>query len=181
MKKFVEFWNRIYYSLYSFHYFVGHFIVGKMAEVLLLRPIYAIPLVKRRLTNFGITWEGMLKTCNDFVENRKDSRLMGIVNVSITYVLYGIEFYVFVVLWLIFGDHLLSIIFDNLKLFCIISGGLCILFCQFTIWKNNQYLKYFRKFDKESLKKRIVWCIGTQLFCVALAVGCYFICKMNCR
>ncbi len=46
MKRIEMLFNRIYFSIYSLLYFTNRFVIGKIIEILISRPLYSIPWVR---------------------------------------------------------------------------------------------------------------------------------------
>ena len=53
MKRIEMLFNRIYFSIYSLLYFTNRFVIGKIIEILISRPLYSIPWVRQRLEKIG--------------------------------------------------------------------------------------------------------------------------------
>ena len=152
----MEFWNRVYYSLYDFHYFWCEYLLGRMLERI-HRPFY--PSVKQE------EYDEIRGVIRNLKENPRGGLLMIYTSYSMTYILVGIEICFISMLQMIAGISCWSIgILPQL----IIIGGLSMLFCYFVLWKNDRYLEYFQKYRKESIKKRTIWVVATQLFCILL-------------
>lgn len=156
--QFVSFWNRVYYSLYDFHYFWSEYLLGRMLERM-HRPFYS-----------SVTQEeydeirGVIKNLK---EAPRGGLLMIYTSYSMTYILVGIEICIICMLQMIAGINFWTIGFLPLL---IIIGGLSMLFCYFVLWKKDRYLENFQKYRKESIRKRTVWVVATQLFCILLFV-----------
>ena len=156
--QFVSFWNRVYYSLYDFHYFWSEYLLGRMLERM-HRPFYS-----------SVTQEeydeirGIIKNLK---ENPKGGLLMIYTSYSMTYILVGIEICIICMLQMIAGINCWSI---GIIPLLIIIGGLSMLFCYFVLWKKDRYLENFQKYRKESIRKRTEWVVATQLFCILLFV-----------
>ena len=156
--QFVSFWNRVYYSLYDFHYFWSEYLLGRILERM-HRPFYS-----------SVTQEeydeirGIIKNLK---ENPKGGLLMIYTSYSMTYILVGIEICIICMLQMIAGINCWSI---GIIPLLIIIGGLSMLFCYFMLWKKDRYLENFQKYRKESIRKRTVWVVATQLFCILLFV-----------
>ena len=70
MKKFEEFYNRIFFALYSLLYFIRHYVIGPIIEIVFARPFYAIPWVKRRLKDkYGWDYEGWRNAANSHLDD----------------------------------------------------------------------------------------------------------------
>ena len=123
--QFVSFWNRVYYSLYDFHYFWSEYLLGRMLERM-HRPFYS-----------SVTQEeydeirGIIKNLK---ENPKGGLLMIYTSYSMTYILVGIEICIICMLQMIAGINCWSI---GIIPLLIIIGGLSMLFCYFVLWKKD--------------------------------------------
>ena len=93
--------------------------------------------------------------------------LMIYTSYSMTYILVGIEICIICMLQMIAGINCWSI---GIIPLLIIIGGLSMLFCYLVLWKDDRYLEYFQRYRKESIRKRAVWVVATQLFCILLFV-----------
>lgn len=169
MSTFSYFWNRIYYSLYCILCFISHS-WGNVLKMILCRPLYSIPFVRRRLAMYGFTYETWIEYVLNFWENPKSGMQMFFLNGAITYIVLLLILLFINILYCIFGIEIRILLFDNLELCFIILGVLSISFCQNIIWKKDSYLNYFSHFEKESRKKKTVWCIGTILLTVLLTI-----------
>lgn len=175
MLPFLEFWNRIYFSLYSILLYISHYVLGSVLEYLFIRPLYSFPIIRRRLKKNGLTsYKTWIKTADSYYENPRTGQLMYFTNGAITYVLLGLWLLCFNIFYIVFGVSVRTFMFTHLKFIIILITGLSILFCQIVIWHKERYIKYFDQFNKEGLNKRIVWCIGTLAFCIILTVAIYF-------
>lgn len=123
--QFMEFWNRVYYSLYDFHYFWSEYLLGRMLERI-HRPFY--PSVKQE------EYDEIRGVIRNLKENPKGGLLMIYTSYSMTYILVGIEICFICMLQMIAGINCWSIgILPQL----IIIGGLSMLFCYFVLWKKR--------------------------------------------
>lgn len=115
--KVIEFWNRIYYSIYCILTF-SNITAGTMA-IVVISPILICAHI----------------------------------------------------LAIVYGAGAKALLFNHYGLILIILFLLCLLFEYIVLWKDSRYLKYFSKFEKESRKKKITWCIGVAIYCIILLVA----------
>ncbi len=162
--------NRICYSWYSIIH-AEYRIIDKIFDWPFRHLIYPIPFVKRRWAKYG------MKTFED-VQNWYGRNMETFEEFSLDY--YSSTFTVaapFMTLLILgnliqyFGEVLPR---EYFKLSFIILGIGAWFSCYFTIWKNDIYIGYFRKFKEESRKKKTAWCIGTVILYILLTVVWFF-------
>lgn len=177
MDSLILFGNRLYFSLYNILYFFTHYILGSLLRVCFYRPLYSIPLVKRRIDKLYSNYDMWIKSVNDIYENPKSGQLMFFVNAAITYVILLLFLLFFSVLYSLYGIGVRMFFFEHLKPLFVFFIAFAIIFCKIVIWRNNSYLRYFSIFEKEPLMNKIVWCIGTVFFTAVLTILTIFIFK----
>lgn len=175
MDSFILFWNRLYFSQYNILYFFTHYILGFLLRACFYRPLYSIPLVKRRIDKLYSNYDTWIKSVNDIYENPKSGQLMFFVNAAITYVILLLFLLFFSVLYSLYGIGVRMFFFEHLKPLFVFFIAFAIIFCKIIIWKNDSYLRYFSIFEKEPLMNKIVWCIGTVFFTAILTILTIFI------
>lgn len=170
MDGFILFWNRLYYSQYKIFYCLTHNLLGFLLKYCFFRPLYSIPVVKRRIDSLYSDYNTWIKSVNNIYENPQSGMLMFFTNAAITYVIILLFLLTANILYIIYGVGVRFFLFEHLKLFFVFIIGLAILFCQIVIWKKDSYLRYFAIFEKEGLKKKVLWCVGTVLLTVFLTI-----------
>lgn len=169
MDKFMLFWNRLYFSLYEILYFI-HYLLGCIIRFFFCRPLYSIPIVKRRIDSLYSNYNTWIKSVSGIYENPQSGILMYYTNAAITYVIILIFLLLANVLYVIYGIGVRMFFFEHLKLIFVFIIVFAILFCEIIIWRNDYYLRCFSIFEKESLRKKIIWCIATVFITGVLTV-----------
>lgn len=162
------FLNRVNYSLYNILYYINLYLIDKPLKVLIFRPLYAIPFIRKRLKKNGFTTlESCINYSNDYV-----NKSMGVYyhSMMMAYVITSPWFLLAVVLEILIGDSFRTLWFDHLLAFVIFVFGFSLLISERFLWKNNRDEKYFSILKKEDVRKRIKWTLGTFLYCVLYAV-----------
>ena len=162
------FLNRIYYSLYNINFFIGHYVIGKPIIFLFARPLYCIPFVRKRLAKFGLTFESWTKISEDtsdrILSDKYTIRFMA-------FVLFSPFLLLAETLMILIGNSFRTLLFENFLLFLIIVVVVTYLINYRFVWKNNRYfIKYLPILEKETMKKKVLWGVGTFLYCISALV-----------
>lgn len=162
------FLNRIYYSLYNINFFIGHYVFGKPIILLFAWPLYCIPFVRKRLAKFGLTFESWTKISEDtsdrIMSYKYTRRFMA-------FVLFSPFLLLAEILMILIGNSFRTLLFENLLLFLIIVTVVTYLINDRFVWKNDRYfIKYLPVFEKETMKKKVLWGVGTFLYCISSLV-----------
>lgn len=167
MLHFELFLNRIYYSLHNINFFISHYVFGKPIVALFAWPLYCIPFVKKHLEKKGLDFKSWMKISNDSADNMLGSfytsRFMSFILMSPFLLL--AEILIFLI-----GESFRVLLFDNLLLFFVVIGIATYLICDRFVWKDDRYQKYFLVFEKEEVKKKVVWGLGTFLYLILCPV-----------
>jgi len=172
MQKFVEFYNRVYYSVYCICCFWDRNVFGKITECLICRPLYRLDFTKRRLKKYGWdTYEKWIGAINNTTGNLSSPICQ--------YFCSGAMAAIFIFTFLTFIQFLVGICGSEGKWFfhnhfgkiLIVLAGLDYLLAWKLSWKNGRDQKYFAKFQKESRKKRVVWNVGVLLYSIFILVA----------
>ncbi len=144
-----------------------HFLSNKVNPALLL---YKIPYFKRRIKkNYGI--DNPLEWYNKFWTDEKDG--MGI-NFFTSEYLFGIIYLIFISFGIITIGLIKPEIASNLFYFIVIfvfPFVVSYLICNYLVFKNDEYLKYFDEFKNWNKKERrinILSSIGVIIFAIIL-------------
>ncbi len=173
--RFDIFYNRIYYCTYVISLFLHNYVIGKIYEWFLFRPLYKFRFVRRRYQKlYG--WNSLdefIKGLNcphaDFNSvflNNHSNMLMGYIEIVTLLFLINI-----VMMTPRVGTWLRNIVFNHVFLFLMILGSFVLIIDYNFLWSNNKHKKYFEVFDKESSLKRKVWSLGVFLYCVIIFIG----------
>jgi hypothetical protein len=74
-------------------------------------------------------------------------------------------------LMILIGNSFRTLLFENLLLFLIILVVVTYLINYRFVWKNNRYfIKYLPILKKEPMKKKVLWGVGTFLYCISALV-----------
>ena len=172
------FLNRLLYSLYNLIYYSGLLIYAAV-ELLMQRPLYCLPFWKKRLKEkYGI---------NTFKEYKDSARCILYKSIDhpasgftlyylagLALLLLALPIYLVINIWMIcYGPNAYEIVGRHL----ILVVGLGIvpswIIGDIVYWKKNRYLSYFATFEKEDIKTKIAWTIGTTL-ALCLLIITYF-------
>ena len=158
------FLNKVYYSLYNINFFIGHYVFGKPIVALFARPLYCIPFVRKHLEKKGLTFDSWTKISQDtsdrILSDKYTIRFMSFVLLSPFLLLAE-------TLMILIGNSFRTLLFENLLLFLIILVVVTYLINYRFVWKNDLYFtKYLPILEKEPMKKKVLWGIGTFLYCI---------------
>lgn len=164
--------NRIYYSLHNINFFISHYVFGKPIVALFAWPLYCIPFARKHLKKKGMTFESWMKISNDTADY-----ISGSYNIHffMSHVLYSPFLFTAAILQILIGESFHALFFNNLLLFLIIISTVNYLICHRFVWKNDRYKKFFRDFKKEGVKKKVIWGLGTFLYCILYPVLLIFL------
>lgn len=176
IKKLDVFLNRIYYALYSFnHYFVRA--IGFCINMTLGKLLYGLPFVRRGIRKtYGITsFDGYCKIAEQTVYNLMVRTTSGAGAFYMSYLstlLFSLPNFLLIHLWLLLGGMPAWHIYGKgLFLFVLLGTVPSWILCEKVFWKKDRYLKYFKKFEKESRVRKVLWAIGVMLTLVLLIVA----------
>lgn len=174
--KFESFLNRVYYAFYSFNYYVGR-MMQIFVDWTFGRLFYSFPFVRKRIEKlYGITsFEEYCRFTNDTAFNivgKSTSPFVSYFMSCLSILLFSLPIFILVNLWLLFGGMPAWHIFGKGLFFFVLLGTVpSLLLCKSLVWKNDRYLKYFKKFEKESRTRKILWAVGVMLALVLLIVA----------
>lgn len=172
MLSFVEFWNRIYYSIYSIYVFVDRNICGKAIVFLICSPLYKLDFTKKRLKKYGMdTYEKWVDVINDTTGNPSSPFCLYFCSSAMALVTLGPILLCANILVIFCGEPIHSIIVGHYGAFFAILCFIEFLFLYFILWKNDCYLRYFAEFQKEGRKKRIIWGLGVLFYSICITIA----------
>ncbi|MBQ2456535.1 MAG: hypothetical protein II275_00065 [Bacteroidaceae bacterium] len=167
-----ELYNRLYYSIFKWANMEP---LDKPINWLFDNCFYKLPFVVRRLKNLGYTVEEYKQLFSDkkgkmtLHDKRLSSQIM-VVCMAMTMIEL---FYLFTILT--GRDNWYA--GDNTKTHTIIiyfSLGFCVLLAEwYYIDRKSKYKRYFKKFEKETRKKHIVWQLLTLTWGVSASIIFY--------
>ena len=175
-KKFELFLNRVCYAFYSFNYYVGR-MMQMFVDWTFGRLFFSFHFVRKRLKMlYGITsFEEYSKLTNDSVfglMGKSTSPFASYFRNCMSILLFSLPIFIVVNLWLLFGGMPAWHIFSKGLFFFVLLGVVPSWFlCKYAIWDNDRYLKYFKKFEKESRLRKVLWTVGVMLALVLLIVA----------
>lgn len=160
--------NRIYFSIYSLLFFTNRFVLGKVFEILVYRPLYLIPWVRRRLEKFGLDYKSWINVSDSYLDNPQYGLLNWLLGFIFSYIITSPFFLAVVILELLFGQGFRDFIVQNLGIIVfVIMASSFYLYNRFVL-KDDRYLQYYEKFKKEGKKSVIVWSLSVLVY------GCVF-------
>ena len=174
-KKTELFLNRIFYAFYCVDYYSGR-LIELCVNTTLGRLMYKLPFVQRRVKKFGVTsFEEYRKftyeTTFDMIGKPTSPFVFYIMN-YLSALLFSLPFFLLINLWLLLGGMPAWHIFGKGLFFFVLLGTVpSLLLCKSLVWKNDRYLKHFKKFEKESRTRKILWAVGVMLALVLLIVA----------
>lgn len=167
-----ELFNRVFYSIFKMASLEP---LQKPLNWLMDNCFYKLPFVVRRLKNLGYTVEEYKQLFSDkkgkmtLHDKRLSSQIM-VVCMAMTMIEL---FYLFTILT--GRDNWYA--GDNTKTHTIIiyfSLGFCVLLAEwYYIDRKSKYKRYFKKFEKETRKKHIVWHLVTLIWGVSASIIFY--------
>ena len=175
-KKVDSFLNRILYAFYCVDYYSGR-VIEICVNFTIGRLMYRLPFVRKRVKKlYGVmsfeeyrrftyetTFDLMGKPTSPFV-----FYLMSCLSI----LFFSLPNFLIIDLWLLLGGMPAWHIYGKGLFFFVLLGIVpsCIL-CDKVFWKKDRYLKYFKKFEKESRARKILWSIVVMLTLVLLIVA----------
>lgn len=171
MQSLIEFWNRVYYSIYCIYIYIIRAFAKKPIDWL-FRLLCVLPAIKRKTktSEYCSTYKKNIEMSNALLENPSSPFCLYFCSSAMALVLIGPILICAHVLMTMNGTGLRNLVFNHYGMIFITLFILELLFAQFVLWKDERYLKYFTKFKKERRKKRIVWCIGVFLYCIFILI-----------
>ena len=167
-----ELFNRVFYSIFKMASLEP---LQKPLNWLMDNCFYKLPFVVRRLKNLGYTVEEYKQLFSDKKGKMTlhDKRLSSQIMVMCMAMTMIELFYLFTILT--GRDNWYA--GDNTKTHTIIiyfSLGFCVLLAEwYYIDRKSKYKKYFKKFEKETRKKHIVWHLVTLIWGVSASIIFY--------
>lgn len=175
IKRIDRFLNWLLFSLYNVLYFF-ELLISEIVDLLLMRPLYSLPCVRKRLKKKGFDSFKDWKRClNSSIKGRLTSGYT-------PYDFYGIALLLFALpIYLLLSLYILAFGWSSFSRFLIhpiVATALGIapawILSDIVFWKKYRYLGYFSIFEKESRKKKIVWAIGV-FFGLLLLIAAIFL------
>ncbi len=159
MKNLIYWIHRIYYAFYCIAFVVGHYVFGKIAEYLILRPLFAWGTIRRMYEKrTGYTFEELLAQSEAWVENRTGGILMYATTSLFT-------FFAACTIYIIYRftnsalGGVFSPIFEGRPLLATIAlMAPPVIILETVLLKQDKYLEFFKSFDKDSLIKKCCYC-----------------------
>ena len=170
------FLNRILYAFYSLNYYYVRG-VSVCVNLTLCKLLYSLSSVQRKLKKqYGITsFEEYCRFTNNTAFNmvgKPTSPFVFYLMSCLSILFFSLPNFLLIHLWLLLGGMPAWHIYGKGLFFFVLLGIVpsCIL-CDKVFWKKDRYLKYFKKFEKESRARKILWSIVVMLTLVLLIVA----------
>ena len=148
MNKVLLFWQRLHYMVYKFNCFTQIYVFG-LPVTLLLKNKYIIEQYKKR----GVkNPEEILKRT---LTNPRTSTVNWLTD-GIMILLFGLivfsilNFVTAIAGYMIWADW-------SFLIFLLIAGVPSVIVNYYALWKNDQYIDYYKKFEKENKKEKQKW------------------------
>jgi hypothetical protein len=155
-----DYFNTLHYCLYIIHYKI-HISFKKINP---FRLIHKLPFQKRRYEKLGIDID--LVVDNIFGDKRFGTSV--IIAGGALWGVFSLSFIsLSIILYAAIYKSYLPVVY-----FCI-SGGISYLISYVFVFRNDKYLKYFKKYDKWTKRERSHYCIIT-LICLTLTICIFF-------
>ena len=164
-----RFLNWLLFSLYKMHYY-SVLLVFEIIDLLLGRPLYSLPCVKKRLKKlygFDSFKQWKMYTNDISFSISLTSRHNRCLLYSFSWVLFVLPIYLLLQLCILaFGWS----IFRNPIVNTFLSVVPAFILADIVFWKKDRFLVFFAIFEKENRKKKIVWAVGVS-FCLLLLIA----------
>lgn len=166
--------NRIYFSIYSLLFVTNRFVLGKVFEILVYRPLYLIPWVRRRLEKFGLDYKSWINVSDSYLDNPQYGLLNWLLGFIFAYIITSPFFLSVVILELLFGQGFRDFIVQNLGIIVfVIMASSFYLYNRFVL-KDDRYLQYYKQFKKEGKKSVIVWSLSVLVYGCVFAIVLFY-------
>lgn len=156
MMKVLRFTNWVYYLLYCYYYAI-FFAFIKVFDLLLVHSLYAIPPVRRRLNEKGISRESVTTSSLS-----GDLRLIHMADYGL-----GVRLVVGGYLVISFFERLLEIKIHRAGYFWPIAAIYALgvlVFMHYSIHRKGIFLHYFRCFGNAPVRTKVFWCMVVHVF-----------------
>jgi len=154
-----RFWNYIYYSIYLFESNITLFF--RKILNFIFHPLTRISYLKNNLEKRGSSFEDIDNVAIRVLNDPRYGKSITIAGIQMGGLLILIEYSLFNFLQVILDKSLIQYVWgDRIYRWIFLIGLLIIpgIINYILLWKNDKYLEYFKKFEKEPKSIKHRWC-----------------------
>ena len=170
MKRIEMLFNRIYFSIYSLLYFTNRFVIGKIIEILISRPLYSIPWVRQRLEKNGMDYNAWTNESHSQLDNPRYGLLNWLSGFLLAYIITSPSFIFIIILQILIGQNFRDFVSQNLGIIVIIVMAFFFYLSYRFVWKSDRFLDYYKIFEKEGRKSVVIWSLSVLLYGIVYAI-----------
>ena len=170
MKRIEMLFNRIYFSIYSLLYFTNRFVIGKIIEILISRPLYSIPWVRQRLEKNGMDYNAWTNESHSQLDNPRYGLLNWLLGFLLAYIVTSPVFIFIIILQILIGQSFRDFVLQNLGIIVIVVMAFFFVLSYRFVWNNDRFLDHHKKFEKKGRKSVIIWSLSVLLYGIVYAI-----------
>jgi len=170
MKKIEILLNRIYFSIYSLLYFTNRFVIGKVIDILIARPLYSIPWVRQRLGKNRMDYNAWTNESHSQLDNPRYGLLNWLLGFLFAYIVTSPLIIFIVVLQILIGQNFRNFVSQNLGIIVIVVMAFPFYFSYRFVWKSDRFLEYYKIFERKGRKSVILWSLSVLIYGIVYAI-----------
>lgn len=175
MKRIEMIFNRIYFSIYSLLYFTNRIMIGKVIETVIVRPLYSIPWIRRRLDKNGMDFETWINVSDSQLDNPRYGLLNWLVGFIFAYIVTSPFLLFIVILQILIGHSFRDFVAQNLGIIAFVVIASTFFLSNQFVWKDDRYLQYYKIFEKEGKKSVIAWSLSVLVYGCVFAIVFFYL------